>query len=31
MVVIKRCPICGHKLNEFGKCTNTNCPYKETE
>ena len=25
----KRCPICGHKLDESGKCTNTeNCKYQ---
>lgn len=26
----KRCPICGHKLDEKGNCTNTTkCSYKK--
>jgi hypothetical protein len=26
----KRCPICGHKLDENGKCTNTEkCNYQK--
>ena len=29
---IKRCPFCGHKLNEKGFCENKNCPdYERTK
>lgn len=24
-----RCPICGHKLDEQGKCTNIDCKYQK--
>lgn len=28
MAPIRRCPICGYKLDSEGKCTNPNCMYR---